>query len=82
MKFVTVYRAFNEVEAKMVKEFLDDQGIHTKISSQLPSAVYGFTNQEIKVQVDEQNEDLALELVEAYFSDQAEVHYPKQDSVD
>ncbi len=78
MKFVTVYRAFNEVEAKMVKGFLEDQKIQTSTSSQLPSSVYGLTNQEIQVQVDEEKEDLALELIEAYFSDEGE-HYPKQD---
>lgn len=68
MKFVTVYRALNEIEAGMVRDFLRDQDISSTISSDIPAAVYGLSTQEVKVQVDEKEEDRALELVEAYFS--------------
>lgn len=68
MTFETVYRTFNQVEATMVQEFLQDQGIACKLSSQFPGAVYGSSVEEIQVQVDAQDAPQALELVEAYFS--------------
>lgn len=71
MKFITVYRAFNETEAGMVRDFLIDQGIQSTISSQFPEAVYGSAVQEIQVQADAEQEALARELIAAYFSDEA-----------
>jgi len=68
VKFVTVYRALNEIEAGMVRAFLEDQGIKAKISSEVPGMVYGLATEEVKVQVDAADEARALEWVGAYFS--------------
>jgi len=68
MTFETVYLTLNQVEATMVRDFLLDQGIACKLSSQFPGAVYGSSVEEIQVQVDAEVAPHALELVEAYFS--------------
>lgn len=68
MKFVTVYRTMNEIEAGMVRDFLQDQGISSTISSDIPAAVYGLSTQEVEVQANAADAERALELVEAYFS--------------
>ncbi len=73
MTFVNVYRAQNETEASMVRDFLEDNGIAGKLSSQVPAAVYGLTMQNVSVQVAETDKGRALELIEAYFSAEAEV---------
>lgn len=68
MAFETVYRTFNQVEAAMVRDFLQAQGITSKLSSQFPGDVYASSVEEIQVQVDAEVAPQALELVEAYFS--------------
>jgi len=73
MTFVNVYRAQNETEASMVRDFLEDNGIAGKLSSQLPAAVYGLSMQNVDVQVAEADKERALELIEAYFSASAEI---------
>ena len=68
MTFETVYRTLSQVEAAMVRDFLMDQGIACKLSSQFPGDVYGSSVEEIQVQVNAEHASQALELVEAYFS--------------
>jgi hypothetical protein len=79
MTFITVYRAYNQTEANMVRDFLNDQNIRATILSQLPAAVYGLAMQALEVQVEERDEARALEWIEAYFSANVEISQESSD---
>ncbi|HIC95786.1 TPA: DUF2007 domain-containing protein [Candidatus Bipolaricaulota bacterium] len=71
MKYVTVYRAWGEAEARVVQGLLESSGIRCRLRERGPQSIYPVTVDglaEIQIMVPEEDEAEARALVRAYRS--------------
>lgn len=68
-EFVTVYRAWGDPEAQVIKGLLESSGIRCKLVSHVPHSVYPVTVNglaEVRIMVPREQEEEARALIEAY----------------
>lgn len=69
MKYVTVYRAWGEAEAQVVRGLLESSGVKCRVRERGPQSIYPVTVDglaEIQIMVAPEDEAEALAIVNAY----------------
>ncbi len=69
MKYVTVYRAWGEAEAQVVRALLESSGVKCRIREHGPQSLYPVTVDglaEVQIMVPQEAEAEALAIVRAY----------------
>lgn len=69
MKYVTVYRAWGEAEAQVVRGLLESSGVKCRVREHGPQSIYPVTVNglaEVQIMVAPEDEAEALAIVNAY----------------
>lgn len=69
MKYVTVYRAWGEAEAQVIRALLESSGVKCRMVEHGPQSIYPVTVDglaEVQIMVPEEEEAEALAIVRAY----------------
>jgi hypothetical protein len=75
MKYVTVYRAWGEAEAQVVRALLESSGVKCRMRERGPQSIYPVTVDglaEVQIMVPQEAEAEALAIVRAYREQRAD----------